>query len=228
MDEARQAALIMTNFNYFRDDETGIEKGIGLDKLRLSNKNKELRFWGKFRYFVRTLNIIHQQRISTDRIIDADLRKTVERYKIVAHGYPNYFFDFDQIISGLIKRLEIEPEKLEEIREKFKYLVVDEYQDVDDRQEELIQLLSDNGKRIRVTAVGDDDQVIYGWRGARIQNILDFEKNYPDVEKVKLLYNFRSSHAIVEIANRAIRKISSENRIEKKWRPGTGIKIIQN
>jgi DNA helicase-2/ATP-dependent DNA helicase PcrA len=212
MDEARQAALIMTNFFYYQDDEKNIKKGIGLNKIRSSANTG---YWQTVRNFVKTLNIMHQQRISINRIKNEELRLVVERYKQVALGTPNYFFDFDQIISELIDSLKGKSDILEETRNRFKYLVVDEYQDVDDRQEELIRLLSDNGKRIKVTAVGDDDQAIYGWRGARIQNILDFKENYPDVEEVKLLYNFRSSHAIVEIANKAIRKISSKNRIVK-------------
>ena len=212
MDEARQAALIMTNFYLNKDKRTGKDKGLGLNKLQPQTKTG--RYWDAVRYFAKTLSIIHQKDISLDKLEDKVLKDVVERYNDIAHGYPNYFFDFDQIISKLILYLKDESTKLEEIRNRFKYLVVDEYQDVDDRQEELIRLLSDEGKRLLVTAVGDDDQAIYGWRGARIQNILDFKTNYPDVQEVKLSYNFRSTHAIVEISNYAIKKIES-SRIEK-------------
>lgn len=209
MDEARQAALIMTNYYYFEDSN----KGIGLDRLR--HRTRTGGYWDTVRNFVTTLNIIHQQRITTDRITDSELRQIVKRYRKVAHGHPNFFLDFDQIISELIKNLKSNPKKLHELRKRFKYLVVDEYQDVDDRQEELIRLLSDNGKKIWVTVVGDDDQAIYGWRGARIQNILNFKRKYPKVEEIKIVYNFRSTHAIVEIAKASIRALPPGSRIVK-------------
>ena len=209
MDEARQAALIMTNFYYFPESN----KGIGLDRIRYRTRTGG--YWDTVRNFVTTLSIVHQQRISDDRISDEELRKAVKRYRNVANGYPNYFLDFDQIISELINNLKSDPTKLDALRSRFKYLVVDEYQDVDDRQEELIQLLSDQGKKIWLTVVGDDDQAIYGWRGARIENILNFKNRYPKVKEIKIFHNFRSTHAIAEIANASIRRLSPGSRIEK-------------
>ena len=93
-------------------------------------------------------------------------------------------------------------------------MFVDEYQDVDDRQESLIRLLTNNGRGPQLTVVGDDDQALYGFRGARVENILKFENHYPDVKRVSLDANFRSTHAIVSIADEAVRQIT--NRIDKE------------
>lgn len=201
MDEARQAALIMTQFYYNED----FNKGIGLNSLR--HRSRTGGYWDTVRSFITTLNIIHQKNISLQNIDDSKLRSAVERYKQIAHGYPNYFLDFDQIINELLAKLKSSKNELGQIQQRFKHLVVDEYQDVDDRQEELIALISDSGKKVAVTAVGDDDQAIYGWRGARVDNILKFENRYSPVKKIELTSNFRSTHVIVEIANKAIRSI---------------------
>ncbi len=202
MDEARQAALIMTNYNR-----------IGLDKLRKQIKSG--RYWEAFRKFIVTLNIVFQKNIKTSVIQDKELREAIENYQTIVCDSPNYFFDFNQIIIKLLEKLRSDPSSLKAIQQSFKYLVVDEYQDVDDRQEELIELLSGTGKQICVTVVGDDDQAIYGWRGASIKNILNFAKKYPAVKVVELSFNFRSTHAIVEIANNAVRQIPQDSRINK-------------
>lgn len=220
MDEARQAALIMTNFY----NSHGNDWGIGLNRLR--SKTRTGGYWDTFRAFVATVSIIHQKNIDTQQISDDDLRFSLEQYKKIAYEHPNYFFDFDSIISTLLKKLKNSPEELNNIRERFSYLIVDEYQDVDDRQEELISLLSNNGKSLRITAVGDDDQAIYGWRGARIENILKFQARYCPVKKIELTYNFRSTHAVVEIANKAIRNLPAACRWPKSmearhWDEGT-------
>jgi DNA helicase-2/ATP-dependent DNA helicase PcrA len=112
--------------------------------------------------------------------------------------------------------LDERPEQLAGIRERFSHLVIDEYQDINDRQEQLIELISNAGTEVQVTAVGDDDQSIYSWRGAEVENILRFGERYPDVTPVTLDYNFRSTHAIVEIANRSIRQLPDDRRTAKE------------
>lgn len=211
MDEARQAALIMTNFHHFPDSDN---PGLGLNHLR--GRTRSGGYWDTVSVFLNTLNVVHQNQLEIDDIEDDHLRTSLEYYEKIAHGYPNYFFDFNRIIDELISRLKSSPTDLQEVRNRFRFLVVDEYQDVDDRQEELIRLISDGGNALWVTAVGDDDQAIYGWRGARIKNILSFGNRYPDVKTVKLTYNFRSTHAIVDIANTAIHKLSHGERAEKQ------------
>lgn len=209
MDEIRQAALIMTRFHHFPDSD----RHLGLSRLR--SRTRTSGYWETVRTFVNTLNIIHQNGIAIEAIPDDVVRHALEQYEKIAYGYPNYFFDFNRIISELINTLENTPEELERLRNRFQYLVVDEYQDVDDQQERLIGLLTETGRRVHVTAVGDDDQAIYGWRGAKIENILKFKQRYPDVEEIKLVYNFRSTHVIVDIANRALRKLPQDSRVTK-------------
>lgn len=100
--------------------------------------------------------------------------------------------------------------------EKFKYLFVDEYQDINPIQEEFIKTLS--GFLDMLFVVGDDDQAIYGWRGANVQNILTFEDRYEDVKVHKLLVNFRSTKAIIETANSFVQKTIPFERLPKEIR----------
>ena len=120
------------------------------------------------------------------------------------YSRPQCFLTFDEIIAELINLMQINEAIREGIQNKFTNIFVDEYQDVDDRQEALIQFLSAGGTKAHVCAVGDDDQAIYRFRGASVNNILSFTERYPNVESVTLSVNFRSSHAIVEIANTAV------------------------
>lgn len=211
MDEARQAALIMTNFHYFPDSDN---PGLGLNYLR--ERTRSGNYWDTVAVFQNSLNIVHQKQFKIEQIGDDHLENSLRCYKRIALGSPNFFFDFNHIIDELILRLKSSSEDLKAVRERFRYLVIDEYQDVDDRQEELIRLISGDGKKVWVTAVGDDDQAIYGWRGARIKNILSFNDCYPNVKTVNLTFNFRSTHAIVDIANSAIHKIPPGERSNKQ------------
>src|SRR5580698_1223128 len=221
MDEARQAALIMTNFHHFPDSS---HPGLGLNNLRQSTRTGG--YWDTISVFLNTLNVVHQKQVALDKIGDSHVRTAITRYQEIAHGYPNFFFDFNRIIDELILKLTDSPTILCDVRKRFKYLVVDEYQDVDDRQEQLIHLISNGGKDVCVTAVGDDDQAIYGWRGARLNNILTFHQRYPNVRTETLTFNYRSTHAIVDLANTAIRKLPPGTRAAKEmvarhWAEGT-------
>ena len=217
MDETRQAALIAANFVRFQNGD-----GIGLDRLR--NRTRSGTYGETLNTFLTTLNVIHQQQIDIDTIGDPTLSEAVRRYRDVAHGYPNYFSDFNSIIDQMLEFLNENPAGLEDIRSGLRHLFVDEYQDVDDRQEKLISLLTDGGRGPTLTVVGDDDQALYGFRGARVRNILEFRERYPEVHQEVLEENFRSTHAIVEIADKAVHRIST--RLEKeptaRWRTTVG------
>ena len=213
MDETRQAALIAANFMRFPG-----RGGIGLDRLRTRTRSGT--YGETLNTFLATLNVIHQQEIDIDDIGDTVLVGAVDRYREIAHGDPNYFFDFNSIIDTMIDLLRSDSDVLEEIRAELQHLFVDEYQDVDDRQEELIHLLTDGGHGPTLTVVGDDDQALYGFRGAKVDNILDFEHKYPDVHVVRLEDNFRSTHAIVSIADEAVRRVSKRIDKEPKARKG--------
>ena len=207
MDEAQQAALIATNFVQFPGGD-----GIGLDRLRTRTRSKT--FGETLSTFLATLNVIHQQGIDISDIDDSALAGAVRRYRRIAYEQPNFFFDYNSIIERMIDFLRGDSSVLAKIRAELQHLFVDEYQDVDDRQEELIRLLTNGGCGPTLTVVGDDDQALYGFRGARVDNILGFENNYPDVQRILLQENFRSTHAIVSIADEAVRRVS--RRIDKE------------
>ncbi|MGI5825655.1 MAG: ATP-dependent helicase [Bacillota bacterium] len=110
--------------------------------------------------------------------------------------------DFDDLIMKVIELFEKHPERLEFYQNRFKYILVDEYQDTNYAQYKLIQQLA--AAHRNVCAVGDPDQSIYSWRGADISNILNFEQDYPDCSVIKLEQNYRSTKNILEAANNVI------------------------
>ena len=114
----------------------------------------------------------------------------------------NNALDFDDLLVKTLELLADHPPVLESYRRRFKYVMVDEYQDTNYAQYMLIKLLTDESRNLCV--VGDDDQSIYGWRGADIRNILDFEKDYPDAVVIKLEQNYRSTANILDAANQVI------------------------
>lgn len=121
----------------------------------------------------------------------------------------NSALDFDDLILKTVELFKANDEVLAYYRSRFRYIMVDEYQDTSKAQYELIKLLAREHQNICV--VGDDDQSIYGWRGADIRNILEFEKDYDNVHVVKLEQNYRSTQVILDAANKVI-----SNNIERK------------
>ncbi|MFT4107035.1 MAG: DNA helicase PcrA [Lacrimispora sp.] len=115
----------------------------------------------------------------------------------------NNALDFDDLIMKTVQLFQQNPEILDYYQERFKYIMVDEYQDTNTAQFELISLLA--GKYKNLCVVGDDDQSIYKFRGANIENILNFEKAYPGAKVIKLEQNYRSSQSILNAANEVIR-----------------------
>ena len=112
--------------------------------------------------------------------------------------------DFDDLILLVLRLFAVCPEALDECRERYRYIMVDEYQDTNNSQFELVHSLAREHRNFCV--VGDDDQSIYGWRGAEVANLLDLEKHFPEVKVVKLEQNYRSTNTILEAANAVIKK----------------------
>lgn len=123
----------------------------------------------------------------------------------------NNALDFDDLLLVAVKLLQSNAAVLEKYSKRFKYVMIDEYQDTNHAQYLLAYLLSSHWKNIAV--VGDADQSIYAWRGADIQNILDFEKDYPNCTSIKLEQNYRSTKIILDAANAVID--NNEGRPEK-------------
>ena len=135
----------------------------------------------------------------------------------------NNALDFDDLLVKTVQLLETQPDVLEYYQERFRYIMVDEYQDTNTVQFRLVRLLA--GKYRNLCVVGDDDQSIYKFRGANIRNILDFEHEFPDAHVVRLEQNYRSTGNILNAANGVIR--NNRNRKEKTlWTDnGDGEKI---
>ena len=112
--------------------------------------------------------------------------------------------DFDDLLVLPVRLLESNPELLRRYQRQFSFILVDEYQDTNRVQFRLLELLAADHRNLMV--VGDDDQSIYGWRGADIRNILDFEKTFPGARVVRLEQNYRSTPVILEAANTVIRQ----------------------
>ena len=120
-------------------------------------------------------------------------------------------FDFSAMLEKAVSQLETNSHLREIVSQRIKYVVVDEYQDVNPIQERLIRILHDLGSGVCV--VGDDDQTIYQWRGSQIDSILTFSERYPEVEQIRLEENFRSSEGVIDAAKGFIQKV--EPRLDK-------------
>lgn len=133
------------------------------------------------------------------------------RKQKIAQAYKEYqmalkksnAMDFDDLIVKTVELFKADPEVLGGYQKRFKYIMVDEYQDTNTAQFELIRLLADVSHNLCV--VGDDDQSIYKFRGANIRNILDFEQIYPEAEVIRLEQNYRSTQNVLDAANAVIR-----------------------
>ncbi|MFY9278022.1 MAG: DNA helicase PcrA [Caldicoprobacterales bacterium] len=136
----------------------------------------------------------------------------------------NNALDFDDLINRTLELFYLRPDVLDYYSSKFQYILVDEYQDTNYAQYMLVKLLS--MKHQNLCVVGDDDQSIYGWRGADIRNILEFEKDFPNTKIIKLEENYRSTQIILDAANEVIK--NNTGRKEKRlWtEKGQGEKIF--
>jgi superfamily I DNA/RNA helicase len=131
--------------------------------------------------------------------------------------------DFDDLILLTLRLFKENPRALEACRAKYRYAMVDEYQDTNVAQFELVHALTREHRNLCV--VGDDDQSIYGWRGAEIANLLDMEKHFPEVKVIKLEQNYRSTNTILTAAN-AVIKNNARRRGKQLWSAkGQGTKI---
>jgi DNA helicase-2/ATP-dependent DNA helicase PcrA len=152
-----------------------------------------------------------------------DDMKSVEQFRAIAEKKGDFFYitvaqiyemyqkilqdsqnlDFGDLQFKTVDMLKTREDILQKYQERFKYIMVDEFQDTNHTQYVLIQLLS--GKYNNVCVVGDDDQSIYSWRGANLNNILDFENDYSDTKVIKLEQNYRSTKNILKIADKLVK-----------------------
>jgi superfamily I DNA/RNA helicase len=149
----------------------------------------------------------------------------------VAHIYEGYrkellknnALDFDDLLLEAVRLLKVSTEARERYQRRYRYLLVDEYQDTNRPQYELMKLLA--GEEKNVCAVGDEDQSIYSWRGADIRNILEFEKDFPNARIVRLEQNYRSTQVILEAAGAVVAK-NIKRKGKKLWTDRQGGSLI--
>lgn len=140
--------------------------------------------------------------------------------------WKNNALDFDDLLMKTVELFRKDPQVLESYQERFRYIMVDEYQDTNTAQFELIRLLAKKYQNLCV--VGDDDQSIYAFRGANIQNILSFERSFEDATVIKLEQNYRSTQNILNAANGVIHN-NTERKDKSLWSDkGDGSRIIFN
>ena len=157
-----------------------------------------------------------------DESVRAMAEHVRKRYESALHACNAV--DFDDLILLTLRLFKEHPDALAACRTKYRYVMVDEYQDTNASQFELIHLLTQEHRNLCV--VGDDDQSIYGWRGAEISNLLDMEKHFPEVKVVKLEQNYRSTNTILRAANTVI-KNNLRRRGKQLWSDkGDGTKIL--
>lgn len=183
--------------------------------------------------------IINKISNAKDNLITCDefKRKNEQDYKLnkIADVYilyqkklkSNNALDFDDIIFKTVELFKKNKDVLEFYHRKFKYIMVDEYQDTNRSQYELVNMLAKANRNICV--VGDDDQCIYEWRGADIRNILDFNKDYPEAKVIKLEQNYRSKGNILKAANSVIKNNSfrTDKKLKTSSDDGEKIKIYR-
>jgi len=155
--------------------------------------------------------------------------------RAVADLYPAYervlarsaAYDFDDLLVQTVRLLETIPEVGESYARRFKHVLVDEYQDTNHAQYRLIKHLA--GGHGNICVVGDDDQSIYGWRGADLSNILDFERDFPGAKIVRLEQNYRSTASILTVANEVIAHNSErkEKRLRTDREDGNPVVVVQ-
>ena len=191
-----------TNFTiYDADDQKSVMKDI-CKRLEIDTKiHKEKTFLSVISSAKDEL--IDPIEFETRAVGDYNKRRQAEVYKEYQKVLrQNNALDFDDLIFKTVELFKLDKEVLASYQERFRYIMVDEYQDTNTAQFELIRLLASKYKNLCV--VGDDDQSIYKFRGANIYNILNFEKHFPDATVIKLEQNYRSTQNILDAANSVI------------------------
>lgn len=227
LDPAKQVAYISKK-DIFRELDLWSLKYYGKSKIVEDKPN--LKDYSVIDRFIRTINIIMMEGMDPDDIVDVrskgHLKYSYEKYmeSIEKHHY----LDFSSMIYIFVKLLENNPEVLDELNQRVKHLIVDEYQDVNKIQEKLIEFIARGATSVCV--VGDDDQCIFYWNGSFIENILSFNERYSEnVMDVPLDVNFRSTEGIIRIASDfiknnkkrlAIKDMACSNKLKRHYNKG--------
>ena len=176
-------------------------------------KGKPLRRYIDTRNFITALSILREAELDDTRLAGCSVFDELETYSNLLDN--RSYLDYSSILEALVDVLTNDGALRERLAARVKYVIVDEYQDVNPVQEAIVWSLHDLGARVCV--VGDDDQTIYQWRGSDVRNILEFTQRYPSVDQIPLNENFRSSEGIVKTARPFIEK--NNDRLPKAMQP---------
>lgn len=199
-DQADQMSIVREGLKNYRSNKT-YDRGIIMSKIGLlKNQGVSAEEFPKSKYY------------DPENNYDGATEYVYHFYQEKLQFYNA--LDFDDILFLVVKLFKNFPEVAKKYSERFKYIMIDEYQDTNSLQFSLIQALTSTHQNICV--VGDDDQAIYGFRGADISNILNFEKQYENVKVIKLEMNYRSTFPILDLANQVIKE--NLNRKDKTMR----------
>lgn len=167
--------------------------------------------WTTISNMIKNIDTIREEQIPISEVSNKDFKKIFEGYNALLHKKKS--LDFSSMMSLAVEMLESDFEILTDVRKNVKYLIVDEYQDINPVQERLIELMT---MKENVCVVGDDDQAIYQWRGTKVKNILTFAKRYSHVTQKHLVQNFRSSPGVIKHANSVISVLGEGKRLPKE------------
>ncbi len=191
--------------------QTGLLRTIAVE-LGLANDSVDPYAW------LSRISLAKAAMLSPDQMADTDDELTLKISRIYRRYQQRLkqmdMMDFDDLLANVVTLWNTRPDLLQAYRERFQYLMIDEYQDTNTIQLHIMVQLA--GDRANICAVGDDDQSIYAWRGADSRNILDFEKYFPRAKIIRLEQNYRSTNTILKAANGVISH-NTKRREKKLW-----------
>ena len=185
-------------------------RNCGLADLRTVNG----RPWHRYHQagtFAETMAILREADVDRCLLAGSPIEAALEKYEALLERHR--YFDYTSILSRTVELLEADSDFADRITNRLRFVTVDEYQDVNPVQERMLAALAARG--VEVCVVGDDDQLLYNWRGSRMANMIEFADRYPDVERLTLEENFRSSRGIVDMVAHVIER-NDPKRLPKK------------
>ncbi len=205
LDDTRRVAYVSKYQNFSRR--------LNLWPLRETSSGKKLMYYTTIERFLNSADIVMMENLDPGKLTNRKFRSSYYAYRELLEE--EKYFDYSSMIHTLVDTLAKDKAMLRNLQKRVKHLIVDEYQDVDQLQEKLIELISIDADSVCV--VGDDDQCIYQWRGSQVRNIIGFERKYKKkykVSRIPLKTNFRSTNAIIRLATGFIKR--NKNRLKNK------------
>ena len=205
-DETDQQAVVKTALKRLGIDDKTLKPRVALGRISWA-KNHMI---DPQEYFLASTNPLEEKIAHIFKIYRDELAKANA-------------LDFDDLLLETVRLLKTSPETRERYNRRYQYVMIDEYQDTNKPQYELMKLLA--GKDHNICVVGDEDQSIYSWRGADIKNILDFEKDFPEVRVIRLEQNYRSTQMILEGASAVVAQ-NTQRKGKNLWTAREGGSLI--